>query len=143
MKIVLIDLDTRRERAEMVHAHFPVDIFARPERLRRDIEFGEIERRGRVGSGRYYGRVTGEDGADYIAFGEPGRPAGPPLLELIEWWNQLFVLPCLAEGAFDRGELERLARIADFIGVGDEVWRHPDGAAAAVRNLLNTIAAGG
>ncbi|HEX5078198.1 MAG TPA: thiamine phosphate synthase [Geminicoccaceae bacterium] len=92
------------------------------------------------GGSRHAAMLAGEDGADYIAFGELGRPPRPELLELIEWWSELFVLPCLAEGAFDRGELERLAGSADFIGVSDKVWRHPDGAAAGVRSMLDTIA---
>jgi thiamine-phosphate pyrophosphorylase len=29
---------------------------------------------------------------------------------------------------------------ADFIGVSDEVWRHPDGAAAGVRAMREVIA---
>ncbi|MGH6916808.1 MAG: thiamine phosphate synthase, partial [Geminicoccaceae bacterium] len=82
--------------------------------------------------------LAGDDGADYIAFGEVGRPPQPPLLELIAWWNELFVLPCLAEGAFDGGSLGAVAR-ADFIGVSDEVWRHPDGAAAGVRAVREAI----
>jgi hypothetical protein len=36
--------------------------------------------------------------------------------------------------------LEPLARVADFIGVSDEVWRHPDGAAAGVRRIQEAIA---
>jgi thiamine-phosphate pyrophosphorylase len=93
------------------------------------------------GHSRHAAMLAGEDGADYIAFGEAGRPPQPPLLELIAWWNELFVLPCLALGAFDRDSLSLVAR-ADFIGVGDEVWRHPDGAAAGVRGMRDTIAGG-
>ncbi len=95
------------------------------------------------GHSRHAAMLAGDDGADYIAFGEVGRPPQPSLLELIAWWNELFVLPCLAEGAFDDAGLGAAARAgADFIGVSDEVWRHPDGAAAGVRGLLATIAGG-
>jgi thiamine-phosphate pyrophosphorylase len=92
------------------------------------------------GRSRHAAMLAGEDGADYIAFGEVGRRPQPPLLELIAWWSELFVLPCLVESAFDLGGLEPLARVADFIGVGDEVWRHPDGAAAGVRRIQEAIA---
>jgi thiamine-phosphate pyrophosphorylase len=93
------------------------------------------------GRSRHAAMLAGEDGADYIAFGEGGRPPVPPLLELIAWWSELFVLPCLAEGAFDGGSLASVARAgADFVGVSDEVWRHPDGAAAGMRGLLEAIA---
>jgi thiamine-phosphate pyrophosphorylase len=87
--------------------------------------------------------LAGEDGADYIAFGEIGRPPQMPLLELIAWWSELFVLPCLAEGAFDAGNVAAVARAgADFIGVGDAVWRHPDGAAAGMRMVRQAMTGG-
>ena len=93
------------------------------------------------GRSRHAAMLAGDDGADYIAFGEVGRRPQPPLFELIAWWNELFVLPCLLQGAFDEASLE-LAAHADFIGVSDEVWRHPDGAAAGVRALRQGLARG-
>jgi thiamine-phosphate pyrophosphorylase len=93
------------------------------------------------GGSRHAAMLAGEDGADYIAFGEVGRRPQPPLLELLAWWNELFVLPCLAEGAFDDASLGAVARAgADFIGVGDAVWRHPEGSAAGVRTVRQAIA---
>jgi thiamine-phosphate pyrophosphorylase len=93
------------------------------------------------GYSRHAAMLAGEDGADYIAFGEFGRPPRPSLLELIEWWNELFVLPCLAEGAFDDDSLRAAARAgADFIGVCDEVWNHPEGAAAGASAVRKAIA---
>jgi thiamine-phosphate pyrophosphorylase len=63
------------------------------------------------------------------------------VLELVAWWSELFVLPCLVEGAFEPGSVEAVARAgADFIGVGDEVWHHPDGAAAGVRGIEDALA---
>jgi len=95
------------------------------------------------GGSRHAAMLAGEDGADYIAFGEVGRRAQPPLLELIAWWSELFVLPCLAEGACDDASLGAMARAgADFIGASDEVWRHPDGAAAGVRAIRQAITGG-
>jgi thiamine-phosphate pyrophosphorylase len=92
------------------------------------------------GHSRHAAMLAGEDGADYIAFGEVGRGPQPPLLELIAWWHELFVLPCLALGAFDGASCRSTARAgADFIGVGDEVWQHPDGAAAGMRSVLEAI----
>jgi thiamine-phosphate pyrophosphorylase len=90
------------------------------------------------GHSRHAAMLAGDDGADYIAFGEVGRRPQPPLFELIGWWNELFVLPCLVEGAFDAGSFGLVAR-ADFIGVSDEVWRHPDGAAAGVRAVRQAL----
>jgi thiamine-phosphate pyrophosphorylase len=92
------------------------------------------------GQSRHAAMLAGEDGADYIAFGEVGRRPQPPLLELIAWWHELFVLPCLALGAFDAASCRSTVRAgADFIGVSDEVWQHPDGAAAGMRSILEAI----
>ena len=52
------------------------------------------------------------------------------------------MLPCLAEGAFERGDLGRLARVADFIAVSDEVWRHPEGAATGMRAVRQAMTGG-
>jgi thiamine-phosphate pyrophosphorylase len=89
--------------------------------------------------------VAGEAGADYIAFGAPGRPPDAPpdaaVVELVEWWSELFVLPCLIDGDTALADCPALARAgADFIGVSGSVWQHPAGAAAAVADLRRAIA---
>ena len=125
-------------RADGVHLRDPARVREARARLGPDRLLGAS-----CGHSRHAAMLAGDDGADYIAFGEVGRPPQPSLLELIAWWNELFVLPCLAEGAFDDAGLGAAARAgADFIGVSDEVWRHPDGAAAGVRGILATIAGG-
>jgi thiamine-phosphate pyrophosphorylase len=92
------------------------------------------------GRSRHAAMLAGEDGADYIAFGEHGC-ALPALLELIAWWSELFVLPCLAEGALDVGGVAPLVEAgADFIGVSGAVWDHPDGAAAGAGRIQEAIA---
>jgi thiamine-phosphate pyrophosphorylase len=93
------------------------------------------------GHSRHAAMLAGEDGADYIAFGEAGFGLQPPLLDLLAWWSGIFVLPCLALGVFDGASCGPVARAgADFIGVSDAVWRHPDGAAAGVRSIRDAIA---
>jgi thiamine-phosphate pyrophosphorylase len=93
------------------------------------------------GHSRHAAMLAGDDGADYIAFGEADRAAGPPLVELVTWWHELFVLPSLAEGALDAAGCARAARAgADFVGVRDAVWQHPDGPAAGVRAIREAIA---
>jgi len=93
------------------------------------------------GHSRHAAMLAGDDGADYIAFGEAGRAPAPALLELVTWWSELFVLPCLAEGAFDAAGCVRAARAgADFVGVRDAVWQHPDGPAAGVHVIREAIA---
>lgn len=81
--------------------------------------------------------VAGERGASYVLFGEP-RPDGfVPALEGVEeraaWWAEIFEIPCVAF-APDLGAIGRLAAAgADFVALGDAVWAHPDGTAAALR----------
>ncbi len=89
--------------------------------------------------------VAGEAGADYIAFGAPDRPPDAPpdaaVVELVDWWSGLFVLPCLVDGDTAVQDCPALARAgADFIGVSSGVWRHPAGPAAAVAELRRAIA---
>jgi thiamine-phosphate pyrophosphorylase len=93
------------------------------------------------GHSRHAAMLAGEDGADYIAFGEAGLGPQPALLDLLAWWSGLFVLPCLALGMLDGASCAPVARAgADFIGVSDAVWHHPDGAAAGVCSLRDVIA---
>jgi thiamine-phosphate pyrophosphorylase len=81
--------------------------------------------------------VAGEQGADYVMFGEP-RPDGfaPPLAETLErvaWWAEIFETPCVAYA----GALDAVAPLcdagADFIALGDAVWRAPAPAEAAAK----------
>jgi thiamine-phosphate pyrophosphorylase len=123
--------------ADGVHLGDPTQVRAARARLGSERIIGAS-----CGHSRHAAMLAGEDGADYIAFGEIGRPPQMPLLELIAWWSELFVLPCLAEGAFDRGDVGRLARAADFIGVSDAVWRDPEGAAAGMRRIRQAMTGG-
>jgi thiamine-phosphate pyrophosphorylase len=62
--------------------------------------------------------------------------------DLLAWWSELFVLPCLAEVAITADDCARLARVgADFVAAGGSVWADPDGAAAAVRRLREALGA--
>jgi thiamine-phosphate pyrophosphorylase len=86
--------------------------------------------------------VAGEGGADYVAFGNPERPPGPAVYELLEWWSALFVLPCLAEVAATPEDCARLARAgADFVAAGGFIWTSPDGVATAVARLKEALGA--
>jgi len=95
------------------------------------------------GASRHAAMVAGDAGADYIAFGDPAGPLTEELGELVEWWSELFVLPCLAEGDLALADCATLARRgADLIGVSRLVWQHPDGPGAGMTQLLAAIAAG-
>ena len=79
----------------------------------------------------------GEAGVDYLLFGEP-RPDGslPSLESVVErasWWAEIFETPCAAY-APSLDAVETLAATnAEFVALGDAVWSHPDGPAAAVK----------
>ena len=92
---------------------------------------------------RHAAMVAGDAGADYIAFGDPEGPPTDALGELIGWWSELFVLPCLAEGDLALADCATLARRgADLIGVSRLVWQHPEGPGRGMTDVLAALAAG-
>jgi len=98
-----------------------------------------------VGAGalatRHEAMIAGEAGADYLLFGEPGETE--PLAareERVAWWAELFTTPCVAF-AKDISEISRLIRAgADFVMLGDLVWRDPRGAGVAMEGARRLIA---
>jgi thiamine-phosphate pyrophosphorylase len=79
----------------------------------------------------------GEAGADYLLFGEP-RPDGslPALESVVErasWWAEIFETPCVAYAPSLNAVEPLAATNAEFVALGDAVWSHPDGPAAAVK----------
>jgi thiamine-phosphate pyrophosphorylase len=92
------------------------------------------------GHSRDAAMVTGEAGADYVGFGDLGQRPERDLYELLEWWSELFVLPCLAEAATTAEDCAALARAgADFVAAGASIWTDPAGAAAAVRRWREAL----
>ena len=88
---------------------------------------------------------AGEDSADYVAFGAffptntktPTHWAAP---DILEWWSSLMEIPCVAIGGIDAQNCRSLVRAgADFLAVVSAVWQHPDGAAAGVQALNQSI----
>lgn len=87
---------------------------------------------------RHLAMQAGEVGADYVAFGafyptttkEAPTRADP---EILEWWSDLFEIPCVAIGGITVENAKPLiAAGADFLAVSSGVWSHVDGPAAAV-----------
>lgn len=89
-----------------------------------------------VGAGQLHSRhdamLAGESDADYVLFGEPDasgrRPGLPALIERLEWWSELFVIPCVAYA----GHLDEVGPLvtagADFIALGEEaIWNAQEG----------------
>ena len=83
--------------------------------------------------------TLGEAGADYLMFGEP-RPDGslPPLENVLEraaWWAEIFETPCVAFAPTLDGVPKLAATGAEFIALGDAVWDHAAGPAAAIAGM--------
>ena len=99
-----------------------------------------------VGAGLLRGRddamSAGEAGADYVMFGEP-RPDGftPPAQETLErvaWWAEIFEPPCVGFAA-RIADVAPLAKAgAEFIALGDAIWRAPS-PRAALDDVIATL----
>lgn len=96
---------------------------------------------------RHLAMEAGEVGADYVAFGaffptstkEAKHRATP---DILEWWSEMFELPCVAIGGITAANCAPLVRAgADFLAVVSAVWNHPEGPAAGVRAMNAAIGA--
>jgi thiamine-phosphate pyrophosphorylase len=100
-----------------------------------------------VGAGglasRHDAMLAAESGADYVMFGEPDasgdRPAFAAILERVEWWTDVFEIPCVAYAA-SLGEIGALAA-AEFIALGPSILADPRGPAAAVADAAARLTA--
>jgi thiamine-phosphate pyrophosphorylase len=93
---------------------------------------------------RHDAMLAGESGADYVLFGEPDRRGNRPPFGAVEdrvkWWADLVEVPCIGY-AGNSDEVRLLAQAgADFVALGDWIWTHPQGAAAAVTMAANALA---
>ena len=85
---------------------------------------------------RHDAMLAGENGADYLLFGEPSsageRPSPEAIFERLQWWAELFEPPCVGYAA----TLDEAALFAgsgaDFIMVADFVWNDARGPEAAL-----------
>lgn len=92
------------------------------------------------GSTRHTGMTAAEMTCDYVAFG-PIRP--DPLLgdgskadlDLFRWWSEMIEVPVVAEGNITLDDAAELAKCADFICLGDEIWRHESGSLKALKEF--------
>jgi thiamine-phosphate pyrophosphorylase len=94
---------------------------------------------------RHRAMEVAEDGADYIAFGAffptmTKVAEGRPQPDILAWWSELMVVPCVAIGGIKAENCRVLIEAgADFLAVSSGVWDHPDGPAAAVKAFNHTI----
>lgn len=93
---------------------------------------------------RHLALEAGEAGADYVAFGAffPSTTKASehrPELELLEWWQAMMELPCVAIGGITPANCGPLvAAGADFLAVSAAVWTGDE--AANVRAFHRAIA---
>ena len=88
---------------------------------------------------------AGEKGADYVAFGaffpsSTNETEFHPDIELLEWWTNLFEIPCVAIGGITPQNCSALVKAkADFLAVSGAVWNGDE--AQAVKDFAAAIEA--
>ncbi|MBI3675496.1 MAG: thiamine phosphate synthase [Proteobacteria bacterium] len=90
---------------------------------------------------RHLAMEAAEAGADYVAFGaffptETKSAKTQADIELLKWWSEVMVVPCVAIGGITVENAKPLVDAgADFLAVSAGVWNHPQGPQAAVREF--------
>jgi thiamine-phosphate pyrophosphorylase len=90
---------------------------------------------------RHLAMEAGEAGADYVAFGaffptQTKEPKTRAEIELLRWWAEMMVVPCVAIGGITVANAPALVEAgADFLAVAAGVWEHGDGPEEAVRQF--------
>jgi thiamine-phosphate pyrophosphorylase len=90
---------------------------------------------------RHLAIEAAEAGADYVAFGAFFPTATKEAkthaeIDLLEWWAELMVVPCVAIGGITVANAPALIEAgADFLAVSSGVWNHSQGPEAAVRSF--------
>jgi len=92
---------------------------------------------------RHDAMLAAETGADYVMFGEPdasgNRPAFDAIRERVAWWAEVFEMPCVGFAA-SLEEVSALAAAgADFVALGDWLWREPQQIAARVAAAIERL----
>ncbi|HTM95145.1 MAG TPA: thiamine phosphate synthase [Croceibacterium sp.] len=92
---------------------------------------------------RHLAMEAGDAGADYVAFGsffpsETKASEHRPELDLLEWWQGIFEIPCVAIGGITPANCPPLIEAgADFLAVSGAVWGGDE--AAAVRAFVEVL----
>lgn len=93
---------------------------------------------------RHDAMEAAELGTDYVMFGEPRADGSvPPLSGVIEraqWWAELFHVPCVAYAPSLDDVAALAATGAEFVALGDYVFRAEIGIAAAVKQAAAALA---
>jgi thiamine-phosphate pyrophosphorylase len=133
----LIDKDAalaERLGADGVHIAADLEAFARArELLGQEANIGAA-----CGLSRHDAIVLAEKGADYIAFEAPPSDIDS-CAELIAWWAEMFVVPCVAWNIDNTDDAARLARLgADFVAPSLSIWQ-TDTPAALIADIGRAI----
>jgi thiamine-phosphate pyrophosphorylase len=96
---------------------------------------------------RHEAMEAAEAGADYVMFGEPDaagrRPSFDAVIDRVEWWAEVFEIPCVAYAA----RLEDISTLAgagaDFVAVGEAVFDDPRGVRAALADAVARLGKAG
>jgi len=80
------------------------------------------------GVDRHLAMSLAELGADYVAFGSGATiDAIDQYTDLISWWSEIFVVPCVAWNVDNAEQAARLAALgADFVAPSRSIWRADD-----------------
>ncbi|GGC22525.1 thiamine-phosphate synthase [Novosphingobium marinum] len=107
----------------------------------------ELGREAQIGvtchDSRHLAMEAGEAGADYVAFGAffpttTKETRHRPGLDVLEWWQSIFEIPCVAIGGITPGNCMPLVEAgADFLAVCGAVWNGDE--AAAVRAFAEKL----
>jgi thiamine-phosphate pyrophosphorylase len=100
-----------------------------------------------VGAGglasRHDAMVAAEAGTDYVMFGEPDaagkRPSFEAIRERVEWWTEVFEIPCVAYAA-SLSEISAVAA-AEFVALAPAILADPRGPEAAVAEAVRRLTA--
>ena len=121
--------------ADGVHIDADATLYARAREI-----LGESANVG-VGCGlrRHEAMELAEAGADYVAFGDGEAAHRETMAELIGWWSEVFVVPCVAWDVADVAEAERLTKLGvDFIAPPPTIW-DSDTALETLRDMDHAI----
>ena len=92
---------------------------------------------------RHDAMTAAERGADYVMFGEPDaageRPGFGSIEQRIAWWAEVFEAPCVGFAASGDEVAPLVKAGADFVALGDWVWRDPRTIAATVAEAARAL----
>jgi len=87
--------------------------------------------------------TAGELDVDYLMFGEPSADGFvqniTKIVERVEWWAELFNVPCVAYAPRLADVAPLVKAGADFIATGDWLWAKPDETPDLLRAVAETI----